>query len=71
MDDGVGVAAGDAGVRRDIGVRQGLGRAVLTRVFVGDDDGLDALGFDLFAVHDQVGVGVAEAFLGDDGAVEA
>lgn len=49
---------------------QGLALAILTGVFVGDDGGLYANLLDLLGVHDQVGIGVAEAFLAHDNAVK-
>ena len=38
-------------------IRQGLGCAVLTRIFIGDQDSFDPFLLDLRAVHDQVCVG--------------
>ena len=69
-DDLVGVAAGDNGVGQRVGVGQGLALTILAGVLVGDDGGLDALQLDLLGVHDQVGIGVAEALLADNGAVQ-
>src|SRR5690554_102939 len=63
---GIGVAAADNGIRQRAAIRQGLGCAVLTRIFIGDQDSFDPFLLDLRAVHDQVCVGVAETFFADD-----
>ena len=65
----VGIAAGYYRVCQRIGVCQGLGLAVLTGILIGDDGGLYALKLDLLGVQDKVGIGVAEAFLIYDNAV--
>ena len=65
------VTAGYYRVSRRVSVSQGLGFTVAASVLVGDDNGLDALSLDLLGVHDQVGIRVAEAFLGDDNAIAA
>ena len=66
----VGVTSGDNCVSQRIGVSQALGLAVAASVLVSDQDGLDALLLILGAVHDQVSVGVAEAFLGNDNSIQ-
>ena len=66
----VSVTAGDNSVSQRIGVSQGLGLAVAACVLVGDQDGLDALLLLLDTVHDQVSVGVAEAFFGNDDSIQ-
>ena len=70
LDNHVGVTTGDDRVSQRIGIGQGLALAILTGVFVGDDGGLYANLLDLLGVHDQVGIGVAEAFLAHDNAVK-
>ena len=62
----IGVATCYHCVGCGIGIRQRLALAIRTGVFVGDDDGLDALCFQLLTVKNQVGIRIAEAFLRND-----
>ena len=68
-DHFVRVSRGNDGVGVRVGIDQGLRGAVLSREFVGEQNRFDAMRLDLRAVHHEIGVGIAEALLGNDDAV--